>query len=65
MAVQHQDKHMWVLSTMQLQHVFPSQHGAVLAAGGCLVAAGCNAVPYLFDLMVQRRMCYELVIKFL
>lgn len=36
-----------------LQHVFPSHHGAVIAAGGCLVTADCNAIPYLFDLMVQ------------
>lgn len=65
LAVQHQDKRTWALSVTQLQHVFSSQHGAALAVGGCLVTAGCNAIPYLFDLMVQRRVCYELVIKFL
>lgn len=53
---------MWVLSIMQPQHVFPSQQGA---AGGRALTAGCTAIPYLFDLVVQRRVCYELVIKFL
>lgn len=39
--------------------------GAAQAAGGRAVTAGCSAIPYLFDLVVQRRVCYELVIKFL
>lgn len=53
---------MWLFSTV---HVLSAQQGAAQAAGGRAVTAGCAAIPHLFDLRVQRRVCYELVIKFL